>query len=157
MSNLYYKDIDGGMTCFILLIIAILVFDGTNSETLKQLNNWYTELKNSNPERDCIGMLLNSLVVTLFIACNKMDLNPRVDTDAAEMYAKSIGARLFYTSAKTGMNVNELFTEMAWSVAKKRQATVEFAAQNFGNVNDATTVTISTDSSPEGNKKKCCC
>lgn len=86
-----------------------------------------------------------------------MDLNPRVDKDEAQMYAQSIGARLFYTSAKTGMNVNELFTEMAWSVAKKRQATVEYAAQNFGNVNDANTVIISTDNSPEGNKKKCCC
>lgn len=59
MSNLYYKDIDGGMTCSIHLTLAILVFDGTNPETLKQLNNWYTELKNSNPERDCIGMSLN--------------------------------------------------------------------------------------------------
>lgn len=85
-----------------------------------------------------------------------MDLCPSVDKEAGEAYAKSIGARVFYTSAKSGMNVNELFTEMSMSIMRKRSATISFAAQNF-DANGNGTVMVNMDQAPQEEKKKCCC
>lgn len=96
------------------------------------------------------------IVVTVFIACNKMDLNPNTNKIDGEKYAQSIGARVFYTSAKNGMGVNELFTEMSASIIRKRSATITYAAQNFGTVSDSSVVIKQVDV-PQEEKKKCCC
>ena len=85
-----------------------------------------------------------------------MDLCPSVDKRLGEQYASSIGARIFFTSAKDGMNVNELFTEMSTSIIKRRCATITYAAQNVGAVVDSS-ITVSQPENPPEEKKKCCC
>lgn len=85
-----------------------------------------------------------------------MDLNPSIDKTPCETYAKSIGARVFYTSAKNGLNVNELFTEMSSTIIKKRSATMTYAVQNFGTVADGSII-IDSNPAPQEEKKKCCC
>ena len=53
--------------------------------------------------------------IKIIICANKIDRekNKVVDTVQTEQYARSVGADHFYTSAKTGKGVKEVFTTMA--------------------------------------------
>ena len=70
-------------------------------------------------------------VVPLLLACNKMDKSVRLDKQAVEEYARSIHARVFYTSAKTGENVDALFTELATSIISRKRSEMLSAASNY--------------------------
>lgn len=88
--------------------------------------------------------------------CNKIDLNRGIDRDHVQQYANKIGAPVFYTSAKDGTGVNDLFTEMSNSIIKRHNETANFAVQNYGvSINDSIKVPL-TENPPE-DKKKCCC
>ena len=53
--------------------------------------------------------------IKIVICANKIDREREkvVDTTQAEQYARSVGADHFYTSAKSGKGVNDVFTTMA--------------------------------------------
>ncbi|KAK8800171.1 hypothetical protein WA171_004806, partial [Blastocystis sp. BT1] len=101
MSSLYYKDVDG----------AVIVFDASRPETMGVLDGWLRELNQHNAGRQ----------FTLLLACNKMDKNAGIDKRSIEDYARSIHARVFYTSAKTGEGIDALFTEMATSIISRKR------------------------------------
>ena len=96
--------------------------------------------------------MLLSTVVPLLLACNKMDKSVRLDKQAVEEYARSIHARVFYTSAKTGENVDALFTELATSIISRKRSEMLSAASNYS----STAVTPSAQPEPV-EEKKCCC
>jgi small GTP-binding protein len=87
---------------------AVLVFDLTKPESLRSLSRWVDELR----ERGPAGIL--------FALCgNKSDLtmDRRVDKEAAEAFADEIGAFYIEASAQEGVNVDEIFLELARRVA----------------------------------------
>ena len=91
-------------------------------------------------------------VVTLLLACNKMDKNAGIDKRSIEDYARSIRARVFYTSAKTGEGIDALFTEMATSIiSRKRNDFIPNAPTS-----SSSPTTIATQA-PVEEKKGCCC
>jgi GTPase SAR1 family protein len=85
------------------------------------VKKWATELKAFNP---------NTIIV---LAGNKADLRKfDIDRETVMQYAEEINAKHYYTSAKTGEGLNELFNSITNDLAKsliskpgKRKITVK--------------------------------
>merc|ERR1711991_441387 len=112
---------------------AVVVYDITSIESFERAQAWVKELqRQGNP----------NIVVAL--AGNKLDRAEarQVDIATAEAYAKENGILLLETSAKTAVNVNELFMAIAEKLPKNPAPTpgtqggkapekkVDLAAQN---------------------------
>jgi GTPase SAR1 family protein len=99
--------------------------------SFKTLQNWVQELQSLGPEN-----------IVIAIAGNKCDLDDKreVERETAKTYAEEIDAIFVETSAKTGDNVQEMFTD----ISKRLPATSQQANPN---------VIIHSDA---GQKKKCC-
>jgi len=91
---------------------AILTFDVTAVDTLDKVTAWVEELHgHANDD------------IVLVLAANKCDLRDTapncVSQQKAQAYAKSIGATVFETSAKTAAGIDELFTFVAKTLIKQ--------------------------------------
>jgi GTPase SAR1 family protein len=86
---------------------AVLVFDLTNPESLKNLEKWRKEIQSS------FGSL------TMFVVGNKSDLERKIPVEEGLKYAEEINATYFETSANTGINIEELCRSMAELLIKK--------------------------------------
>ena len=84
----------------------ILVYDITKKESFDAIQAWYNDIRKS----------INSKVG--FITGNKNDLENQRAVSKEEMYelGKTLGFQTLETSAKTGENVDEAFTELARSL-----------------------------------------
>lgn len=92
---------------------AIVVYDITNQETFARAKTWVKELqRQASP----------SIVIAL--AGNKSDLSAKrmVDHDEAYAYADENGLLFMETSAKTAMNVTDIFLAIAKKLPKGEQA-----------------------------------
>ncbi|CAO2841507.1 unnamed protein product [Amaranthus hypochondriacus] len=88
---------------------AVVVYDITSKESFEKARRWTQELlRQANP---CIFTALVG---------NKADLHEKreVDTEVAEQYARENGLHFFEASAKTAQNVNELFLQIAKTLAR---------------------------------------
>jgi GTPase SAR1 family protein len=92
---------------------ALVVYDLTNSESLRRAKMWVRELRQANGNEMVIGL-----------AGNKVDLatgNKRqVDKNEVTEYADDNGLIFLETSAKRGDNVTEIFMNIAKQVAAKQ-------------------------------------
>eukprot|EP01028_Stygiella_incarcerata_P004754 TRINITY_DN20661_c0_g1_i1.p1 TRINITY_DN20661_c0_g1~~TRINITY_DN20661_c0_g1_i1.p1 ORF type:complete len:206 (-),score=51.08 TRINITY_DN20661_c0_g1_i1:211-828(-) len=85
---------------------AIVVYDITSQESFVRARSWVKELqRQGNPN------------IVIALAGNKADLEldgkRKVETSEAMGYAESNGTLFMETSAKTALNVSEIFTEIA--------------------------------------------
>lgn len=94
----HFKNAKGG----------IVVCDITRKNTLNNIEDWISTFK------EVVGD-----VPVIFLG-NKMDLKPiaKVTNDDLQDLASKNGSKYLFTSAKTGLNVDEAFTEIANSIAK---------------------------------------
>lgn len=77
---------------------AVLVCDMTRAETLAHLNSYVKDLKVVSP------------AAVFVLAANKCDLSGwELTQEEVESFAASIGAPCFFTSAKSGAQVDDLF------------------------------------------------
>lgn len=78
----------------------MVVYDCTDEDTFKKMNQWVAELKQYLPAE-----------IPILIAGNKADLSQskKIEDKTAEDYARSVGSQYFPTSAKSGHNVHEIF------------------------------------------------
>ena len=79
---------------------AIVVYDITNQDTFSRAKNWVRELqRQASPN------------IVIALAGNKVDLASKraVDFEEAQSYAQENALLFMETSAKTAMNVNEIF------------------------------------------------
>jgi small GTP-binding protein len=102
LSPMFYRDADAG----------IVVFDLTDQSTFSKCKQWVSELKQARGD-----------AITLAVAGNKNDLPSirTVNLDAMASFAGTIGAESFETSAKTGENVDLLFSSLVKALVRKAQ------------------------------------
>lgn len=83
---------------------AVIVYDVTDKDSFEKVKKWHTELSKYLPG------------VPIMIAGNKSDLvNRTVPEDEADQFARSVGCEHINTSAKSGLNVEKIFTTLARS------------------------------------------
>jgi len=90
---------------------AVLVFDVTAPDTLDKVGGWVEELQGHTNDE--------SIIV---LSANKCDLRNSGETcvspERAGAFAKSIGATVFETSAKTGRGIDDLFDYVATNLLR---------------------------------------
>ena len=98
MSKMYYYDAHA----------AILVYDCTNKYSFETMKEWVNELEKTVERTE----------MKLVIAANKCDLlkEENVDIQEANLYADSIGAKLYTVSAKEGSYVNKMFMDICTDI-----------------------------------------
>jgi small GTP-binding protein len=102
IAPMYYQGSD----------VALVLFSVTDSATFSDAQDWVEELTEVLQTRPA-----------LYLIANKVDLEGReVTTERGTAKAESLGASYVECSAKTGQNVNELFTEVAESLAERKTA-----------------------------------
>eukprot|EP00128_Syssomonas_multiformis_P001077 Colp12_sorted_trinity150504_noHs@25975 len=93
---------------------AIVAYDVTNADTFGRAKTWVKELQRQA-----------STNIVIALAGNKADLaaNRAVEYEEAQAYAEENGLLFMETSAKTAMNVNEIFLAIARKLPKNEQRT----------------------------------
>jgi small GTP-binding protein len=106
MRKHFYQNADG----------EILVFDLTKNETLKNIRDWYLDIK-KHTKADIRGILLG----------NKSDLADLKKLDREEIFKLQDELNLTYveTSALTGENIDESFQKLAEILYKYSQDLTE--------------------------------
>ncbi len=136
LTPIYYRDAKG----------AILVYDITLSDTFKRVKKWVEELKAFNKD------------TVIAIAGNKVDLKKfDIDKDEIDEYCLNENAKHFYTSAKTGEGLDEIFTHITKVIAENHQE----AERNKANVMPGTSkgnkkIVLTKESSGKKENKGCC-
>ena len=98
LAPIYYRDAKG----------AILVYDVSIAETFKRVQKWVAELKTFNK---------NTIIV---VAGNKIDLKIHFENEKeiSQKYVKDENLKHFYTSAKTGEGLDEIFEYITKQIAE---------------------------------------
>lgn len=137
MASLYYRNADA----------AVLVFDITDRKTLLSVKAWVKELQ------DHIDVPED---IVLALAANKCDLPMANSNESkalfneAKLYANNIGAKLYKTSAKTSLNIDAIFDDVANLIYKNKL--------NNGTLNDYGIQALhDTNIIPDPKKKIKCC
>ena len=110
LGPIYYRNSAAG----------VCVFDMTSKETLPSLEKWIAEFRKHTEDP------------LVFVVGNKIDLGQdfiQVTREEAEEFAKQQGAQCFFTSAKTGENVKELFQSVFDSLVKEGKIKCQEPAQ----------------------------
>merc|ERR1712032_958488 len=98
LTPLYYRDANG----------ALLVYDVTIKETFQKVEKWVEELKIFNKD------------IEITVAGNKSDVGKfDIDRNLLNEYCEDNMINSFFTSAKTGDGLKEMFDNIFHKLAKK--------------------------------------
>ena len=109
-----------------------LFYDVTNKLSFTHLQNWLDSISSNT-----------STKIPVILLANKCDLQPIIPRNQAEDFARDKNLPIFFTSAKTGDNLDEAFrtlAEMSMEVGDNQQSNL-----------------VKLDKPAEENKKKGCC
>lgn len=89
---------------------ALIVYDVTDKDSFEKVKKWHTELSKYLPG------------APIMIAGNKCDLvNRTVPEEEADQFARSVGCEHINTSAKSGLNVKEIFQQLARKIYEREK------------------------------------
>ena len=97
----------------------LLVFDLTNQTSFDMVNEWMNSIKENA-----------SSTVDIFLVGNKCDLDRVVTQDKIDEFKQNNNVPYFETSACTGFNIQETFTEMANVIKKRKESEPEQQTAN---------------------------
>jgi small GTP-binding protein len=140
VTPVYYRDAKG----------VILVYDITNARSFERVQKWIEEVRSYNKECEIV------------ICGNKVDIKETyedgVDKDKAKEYVVNKGIEHFYTSAKTGEGLEEVFDYVAKKVVDNYER--DNKGKSGNGFNKSKKVIINRDSSNnesnKGNNGWCC-
>ena len=134
INTMYYQNAVG----------ALLVYDVTISETFEKVKSWVHTLQ------EAVGK-----DIIFVIAGNKFDLAKKnmLDENKAQIdnYCEQEKCQHFYTSAKTGFNLEETFNSLITSVMKKMEN------ENFGGNKKGRGRKLEIKEQSDVKEKKKCC
>lgn len=122
---------------------AIVVYDITNSDTFNRAKVWVKELQRQAAPN-----------IVIALAGNKADLAAKrqIEVVDAQAYAEENGLIFMETSAKTAMNVNDIFM----AIAKKLPKNQDSSTGRRDNNNHSITVDQPPNQRAGGNDSGCC-
>lgn len=134
MNTIYYQGAVGG----------IVVYEVANFDSFQKVQKWINELQ-----------AIVGKKISLVIAGNKYDLIPSREElikqkGIVEPFCQKENIRHFYTSAKTGEGVNELFAQIIQDVLKKQKP------NESGGGNKKRGLVLEEDTNQPKKKKGCC-
>ena len=139
ITTSYYKGSHG---CFI-------VYDMTNEDSFANVDKWYTEAAKTASEN-----------VSIILVGNKCDLEDqrKITKEMGEEKAKNLKCLFFETSAKTKINIDEIFQEISNNIYDKVSSMNEDEADNIDIVReDAQNKNVDINQSNKEEEKKGCC
>lgn len=107
MRHRYYQDVDG----------FVFVIDSNNPASIEEFKIVYKDAADARNEKK--GML--SGVIASYIDNVKKGKSPSISSEKLQEIGKEYKMKVFETSAKTGKNVQELFTEVVRKVLFHRE------------------------------------
>ncbi|CAF0845172.1 unnamed protein product [Adineta ricciae] len=127
---------------------AIVVYDITNADTFSRAKVWVKELQRQAAPN-----------IVIALAGNKADLAPKrqVEVNEAQAYADENGLIFMETSAKTAINVNDIFMAIAKKLPKTQDVSNPSGGRGRGNDGSSITVGGSGNSRAGGNESGGCC
>jgi Ras-related protein Rab-1A len=119
----------------------LLLYDVTNRDSFKNLENWLIEIEKNSSEK-----------VLKILLGNKCDLNDdrEIQPDEGRAFADRNGMEFMETSAKMNTNVNEAFETLG-------KLMIEFNSKNNNKTQQGENKTFKADSGKDLNTKKKCC
>ena len=130
ITNAYYRGAEG----------ILIVFDLTNEESFKSIQNWINEVT-----------VFTGKDVIIICLGNKSDLKSEISKNTIDEFKKKTNLEIFNVSAKTGEGVEEAFKHIIELLIKKNTDKKE--------ENNAINLTPNTNNnnSPTDKKKESCC
>ena len=124
---------------------AIVVYDITNADTFNRAKVWVKELQRQAAPN-----------IVIALAGNKADLAAKrqIEVVDAQAYADENGLIFMETSAKTAMNVNDIFMAIAKKLPKNQDSSTTSGRRG----NDGQSITVDRPANPRasGNDGGCC-
>lgn len=131
ITQTYYKGAMG----------IILVYDCTEEKSFSNISNWMKQIE-QHASKDVAKVLVG----------NKADKEDKViDAETGKQLADEYGLEFFETSAKSGLNISELFQHIAHNIIKDKKKTGTTGGGREG------TVTIKKKDEESKSEKKGCC
>lgn len=127
---------------------AIVVYDITNPDTFSRAKVWVKELQRQAAPN-----------IVIALAGNKADLGAKrqVEVNEAQAYADENGLIFMETSAKTAMNVNDIFMAIARKLPKTQDSSNAGGERGRGAGGQSITVGGSGNTRGEGSGSGCPC
>ena len=125
---------------------AIIVYDITNSDTFARAKVWVKELQRQAAPN-----------IVIALAGNKADLAAKrqIEVADAQAYADENGLIFMETSAKTALNVNDIFMAIARKLPKNQDAAGAGGGRASGR--DGAPITVTPSSNRAGGNESGCC
>ena len=136
ITNAYYRGADG----------ILIVFDVTNKESFKNIENWINEVT-AYTGKDVIIICLG----------NKNDLNKEISKNEIDDFKNRTKLEIFYSSAKTGDGVEEAFKHIIELLIKKKEENVKKEEKNSKSINLSSNTEKTTNNTNTEKKNSTCC
>ncbi|CAL8305229.1 unnamed protein product [Merluccius merluccius] len=136
ITSTYYRNTHG----------VIIVYDVTNPESFVNVKRWLNEIT-----QNCDN-------VSKILVGNKNDdpTRKQVDTQDAMGFGESVGVRVFETSAKENINVEEMFMAFTHMVLRAKKQSQNRAERERERERDRVDISAHRDRDRRKRAKKCC-